>query len=369
MSEAKQDTDLMCSIWGAVIEDVAGKGRQATPEMIAWLRILRGRRLPPKLATEVRATFGRDVADVRLHTGPQADTMLGLINARACCLGRHILLGGPALVGESDAAGVLLHELTHICLDPRHDTLRCWDAREHAALSAAACTTATLKPLLAAIVEAVGMSWPSFLQGIRHASSNMDFRGRVVRYKATLDYLGGVKGEGTAHGESTNYTSTSMADNRALNIREEDKHIETAVRQLVTARPLLKVGKHRVGLPTLRSPALGATIGGVSVLERKWVKSLGNALHVAQDRASHREGTKGHGHDDPRCPAWKPDKKDPHEHSMGKGWERCGAAAHNKAFNNSADVLHKFLQKINGRKPDEFKAPLHPPGKKPTHCP
>jgi hypothetical protein len=51
----------------------------------------------------------------------------------------------------------------------------------------------------------------------------------------------------------------------------------------------IRARTHQPG--SLGSPPLGSHIGGISVLERAWIKSLGNAFHVARNRGPHREGT------------------------------------------------------------------------------
>ncbi len=364
-TQGNQRQDLWFSVWKAMAEDAADLGAEPAPEVTRRLQSMPGRRLPPALTGAARSALGSNVDDVRLHAGPQADKVLALLGAPACCLGRHVLLSGRALGHGATAAGMLLHELAHVAGGRRGDVVRCWDAADHGALSVAACTAQ--RTLLEAIAGAVGMSWPQFLRGIRNAASNMDFRGRAARLGATASYVLGIsKGEGVAHGESTNYTSPSMAANERLNVFEQNRHVNMAVGELMRDVPLLTIGSVSVRTPTGRSGSMGRTVGGVSLLERAWMRSLGNAFHVAQDRGSHREGTQGFGHDDPRCTGWSPDVK-VHEHSMGKGWERCGEAAYNRALNNSLDIASNFLLGIKRRTRAAFTIPVPP--RMPLSCP
>ena len=97
-------------------------------------------------------------------------------------------------------------------------------------------------------------------------------------------------------------------------------------------------------------PYCSPCLGPMTVLEKEWIKSLANALHVAQDRGSHREGVMGYGHSDKRSgnkPAWNPDSPGVHTHPAndpeGLTWRRCNVAAYNKALNNSYEVMQAFL--------------------------
>ena len=146
-----------------------------------------------------------------------------------------------------------------------------------------------------------------------------------------------------AHGEAMNYTSTNMAENARLNISEQSRHVRMAIEEIMRDKPLLELSGYRIRWDTKHSKYLGPTVGGVSFMEREWVKSLANAFHVSQDRASHREGTQGYGHDDPRCPKWSPDDSKNGDAGRGTNWERYNPMAYNRALNNSRDVVREFL--------------------------
>jgi hypothetical protein len=346
--QVKKHHAFWSSVGSALLEDALQLDRCPTQRMKRYLQRFDGRPLPAKVRQVSHKVFKRRAEDVMVHVGPRSDDLLVQAQAPACCFRHHVLLASWALTTPDQAARLLLHELTHYGTTGPIDGVRCWDAGEHALISAEACTA--YQADLDSLVTSVDLVWEQFLRGIQNASSNMDFRGRVTYLGTTLKYLSGIsKGEGPAHGEGRNYTSPSMATNEALNLREQTRFIQSAVEHFLQDEPLA-VGPLHIRPPTQRSGPMGDTLGGISLLEREWIKSLGGALHIAQDRAAHREGTQGHGHDDPRCAdrGWNPDKRR-HDHSLGKGWERCNEAARNKALNNSFDAVYDFLKGVYQR--------------------
>jgi hypothetical protein len=59
--------------------------------------------------------FGRDVGDVRIHTGPAAAAAATAIDARAYTVGQHIVFGrGQYRPGTSEGQRLLAHELVHV---------------------------------------------------------------------------------------------------------------------------------------------------------------------------------------------------------------------------------------------------------------
>jgi hypothetical protein len=81
-----------------------------------------------------------------------------------------------------------------------------------------------------------------------------------------------TRGEGVNHGEGLNYTNPDLSANAVVN--------QAAVSAKI-AEAIMATDFNNPKLPHM--------------------KILGWALHMAQDRGSHWEGTKGMGHDDPRC--------------------------------------------------------------------
>ncbi|HEX2093051.1 MAG TPA: DUF4157 domain-containing protein, partial [Longimicrobiaceae bacterium] len=73
-----------------------------------------GRPLDPATRTLMEERFGRDLRDVRIHTGPEADAAARGLNARAFTVGRDIVFGaGEYDPGSPGGRRLLAHELTH----------------------------------------------------------------------------------------------------------------------------------------------------------------------------------------------------------------------------------------------------------------
>ncbi len=74
-----------------------------------------GRPLPVPVRTRMEDAFGADFSDVRVHTGPAAQTLNRQIGARAFTTGSDVVLGDTSVHGGSaDDDRVLAHELTHV---------------------------------------------------------------------------------------------------------------------------------------------------------------------------------------------------------------------------------------------------------------
>ncbi|HEX2093052.1 MAG TPA: DUF4157 domain-containing protein, partial [Longimicrobiaceae bacterium] len=73
-----------------------------------------GRPLDPATRAAMEARFGRDLRDVRIHTGPEADAAARGLNARAFTVGRDIVFAEGEYNPASPAGRRLLaHELVH----------------------------------------------------------------------------------------------------------------------------------------------------------------------------------------------------------------------------------------------------------------
>ncbi len=298
---------------------------------------------------------------LRLHANVDVMNVSRALGVDAFCLGSDVFLG-PQVCGadgQSPNMAVLLHEIVHVLTRKEDRAVRAWGWKDHADLSEKALLTyeTSLRALLSK--KHIGISMNSLIEGVRIASSNMDVRQRFIHPWDTLKYLIGIdKGEGPRHGEGLNYTDSAILPNQIQNEAEQRKHIAMAVREFLDDAKKADlsdyVGRDRIG-------TLPFDIGPVAVGEKEWVKSLGNAFHVAQDRASHREGRKGYGHSDPRSETSPLGNKwcdtNAHDHSMGGSWWRCSGAAYNHAVNNSLDVICDFLRGVGLHAPD----PIHIP--------
>ncbi len=75
----------------------------------------KGQGLPDTLRSSMEAAFGADFSEVRLHTGPEVDTLNDSMSARAFTTGQDIFLRqGEYNPGSSGGQELLAHELTHV---------------------------------------------------------------------------------------------------------------------------------------------------------------------------------------------------------------------------------------------------------------
>jgi hypothetical protein len=74
-----------------------------------------GQPLPASERNFFEPRFGRDFANVRLHSGPAASELARSVHARAFTLGDSIVLGSDQYApGSSGGRQLLAHELTHV---------------------------------------------------------------------------------------------------------------------------------------------------------------------------------------------------------------------------------------------------------------
>lgn len=74
-----------------------------------------GQPLPASERNFFEPRFGRDFANVRLHSGPAASELARSVHARAFTLGDSIVLGsGQYAPGSGGGRQLLAHELTHV---------------------------------------------------------------------------------------------------------------------------------------------------------------------------------------------------------------------------------------------------------------
>ena len=84
-----------------------------------------GRRLPPGERSFFEERFGRDLSDVRVHTGPEADAAARSIDAAAFTLGSDVAFAsGNYRPGTERGRRLLAHELTHVAQQDGESTRR-----------------------------------------------------------------------------------------------------------------------------------------------------------------------------------------------------------------------------------------------------
>ena len=373
-------------------EDRQGHGITVDRPLAAELDRIRGsgRPLPEWLVDLIGRRLNRDFADVRLHAGDRAAELASRLGTVAFCVGNDIFVDRRLLrCGRSTLTlEVLCHELAHIAGAVAPGTIRCWHGDGHAALTGLAFDE--FKDEFAELVKikTLHITKEALKKRLVVASNNMDYRHRIptpfhpfetLRYlpNAIADLLSEwripilqpifkqrvvravinavplvAKGEGPRHGEGRNYTDAGKGEEDGGNIDLNKKQQTEEWKQAVEEFKFDKAHDIDDWIPTGNIDVLG----GVTVNEKEWVKSLGNALHTTQDRAAHREGRKGFGHDDRRTawtPAWTPDDQtndDHHGHDGedGHSWWICNVAAFHKGFNNCCEVLELFFLETSG---------------------
>jgi hypothetical protein len=79
-----------------------------------------GTPLPPSLRGFFEPRFGRDLSDVRIHTGGEAAAVASSLRARAFTYGRDIVFGSGEYAPDTlEGQRVLAHELTHVAQQAR----------------------------------------------------------------------------------------------------------------------------------------------------------------------------------------------------------------------------------------------------------
>jgi hypothetical protein len=365
MFGAEQGGRFSPAVKAALCEDAAGCGTRVDASLAARLSRIGagGRPMPRRLAARMEREFACDLSRIRLHAGPGVDQMAAFFRARAFCVGTDLFFTGPVLSAARGTPDldVLRHELAHVVYRVEPERIRFWGHRDHGDLTVKACRAFSSEFDRLVKLENLDIDKTDLFKGLYNASSNMDIRQRIRHAGTTIKYGAilvaqkiGIKvatsGEGPRHGEALNYQHGEDDDEyiwyryEAINVAEQKRWLGEAKKEFDSD---LDSWIDDI-VPTFRGPHFPG-VGPITLNEKPWVKSLANALHVAQDRGAHREGVKGHGHDDPRCPSgWDPDAPI-HDHTQGRSWKRCSKAAYNKAVNNSYEVLKEFFDRIQGK--------------------
>ena len=98
-------------------ENHTGDAYQVTPDVAARIDTERtsGQPLDSETRREMESSFGRDLTDVRVHTGPEAHELNREVEAEAFTTGRDIFFGdGNYDPGSPEGKQLLAHELTHV---------------------------------------------------------------------------------------------------------------------------------------------------------------------------------------------------------------------------------------------------------------
>jgi hypothetical protein len=383
------------AVLDAFREDSLGYGTAVDAALAAELGRIDGggRPLPGWLADELGGRLDRDFGRVRLHSGDGVDEWTARFGTVAFCLGSGIFLDRCLLRGSTPTftLEVLCHELAHVANAFEPGKIRRWEGDGHATLTGEAFEEFNDEFEELVKIPTLHVDRNSLKQRLMIACNNMDYRHRIptpdhpletIRYvfgpfgpswinyipitaliKLPLLLIDSIHpffalGEGPRHGEGLNYTDPGKdhrdGGNIDLNLKQQWEEVAQAVSEFQEDKeddddvvPTIVTDEHQF-------------LHGIVIGEKEWVKSLANALHTTQDRAAHREGRKGFGHDDPRArnhlrvgkKVWIPDDPEiddhtPHGGEDGRSWWICNKAAFDKGFNNSCEVFEAFFRNIN----------------------
>lgn len=296
-----------------------------------------GQAIDGQMAAQAEAPLTQAAGEVRVHDDAQAHDLAAALHTKALASGQDIYFAqGVYGTGSKAGAEVLGHELTHVAEGHTAGRIAFWGGADHEKLSQAAAVqvmpqegalinsiTFYSKMMDLRIRRLIGVAWP----GIKH------YGAKALRWVARLFGAAGPKvpqipPEGPEHGEGGYYKEPDMAAAKAANLREQNKHLDQAVEH--------KKEYNRV----YDAPAAtaGAKLSRLAALNKQIAQRLGDALHIAQDRGSHWEGTKGMGHNDPR-PDDQYNCDNPAQNP--KGYENAQA--------NSLEVLQSFWARRHER--------------------
>jgi len=255
--------------------------------------------------------FGHDFGKVRVHTDMKAAQSAQAMKTLAYTTENKIVVESSKVNLTSETGlRVLAHELAHVVARRGTNEVQCWGGKDHERITYEAAkdlipdklfvyAVATRSSLMDFRTRRLLWTGPRFLIG-QHKGVVVSVAGPIIG--PALAALG-TKGEGPDHGEDGNYSKRSESDAAPQNIARQNKYLMQALLHERQARTALREGKpvHKIGSASSQV-----------------FDSLGLAVHVAQDRGSHCEGTMGMGHNDPRTKdGWDPDNPAPDHNQTG----------------------------------------------------
>ena len=256
-----------------------------------------GKPLDPKTLTEAEASFGDTMGQVRIHDDARANQLAATLQTRAFTTGKDIFFAQGVYRPHTDGgAEILGHELTHMSDGRTRDNIGFWGGKVHRALTEIGGNES-------------GIKGTKLLKLLKDYCTTMDMRARRlmkavpgaiphyhVKYRKKYGMwpkgmaIPRITGEGPEHGEGLNYKVKGEDPNKDLNEALQNKYV---LKALQAKRAYLNIW-YALG----RRP--GALFKRVLwTMTKDMAKSLGDALHIAQDRGSHWEGEKGKGHGNP----------------------------------------------------------------------
>jgi len=296
-----------------------------------------GHPLSDSTRASLEPQFNRDFSEIKVHTDAEADNLSRQLNARAFTSGNDIFFrSGEYYPDSSEGRQLLAHELTHTIQQGTSTRIARWGGDVHETLTMSAAYD---------IIRDKQWNW--VIPMIKKTCNTMDWRLRRIAsaagpYLKHLIGLGPIAGEGPEHGEDGNYTkpeATKPED--AKKYTDEQKENICAPENIGLQDERLAeaiAGKGRLAQMEKTKPK--TIFGRIGMwwekrsTRKEIAEKLGDALHIAQDRGSHREGARGLGHSNPQeiksKGAWSTDN--PSDNTIG----------YDKAKKNTREVLEKF---------------------------
>ncbi|MCX6006932.1 MAG: DUF4157 domain-containing protein [Chloroflexi bacterium] len=257
-----------------------------------------GKPLDTHIQSAMEERFDNDFDKVRIHTDAKANELSQELGAAAFTTGQDIFFKeGAYEPGNCDGTRLIAHELGHVVEGVSEKAIACWKLQGHSDL-----TDQTMyEP------EFIDVFPIPAIELIKSTSKNLDLTFvNIVDSLGMKLKMGRIEREIPNHGEGGAY----QYPGEEINMARQEEYLNKAISQ-----------------------ANAGDIYGALV-------TLGNALHVAQDRGAHGEGNPGYGHD-PDCyksvdeggrgEDWNPD--DPSKNT--EGWDY--------AILKSEGVLGNFL--------------------------
>jgi hypothetical protein len=280
------------------------------PRLATQIRSLKGGGRPLSRAERsfFEPRFGYDFSQVRILTDSRAARMARKVNAKAFTHGQHIVFGAGQYAGSTAAPKRLLaHELTHVvqqrrAAEAQMPAVQTWSGAVHRDLT---------RRIGAEIIPEKRL-----VNRLARASVSMDWRiSRLARlalpymmpYLRTNRSLARFPPEGPEHGEGGMHKIAfrNIAVARAINLGLQNQYVLRAAGDYRRSRKL--ANDFRKASRWRRTSLYNRCRETLA----RFIRNLGDALHIAQDRGSHWEGVRGRGHDDIRhwsiYSGWSPD--------------------------------------------------------------
>jgi hypothetical protein len=345
-----------------VQRSASDNGVAAHPAMVAGIEAARGRGHPlsPDVRVPMEQTIGADFSGVRVHTDSEANELNQSLQSHAFATGQDIFfLEGKYAPDNPSGQALLAHELAHTVQQDAHTRIAPWAPAGHRQVTEKAFLDGALarryaKELQLLLIERspemdyIQDQQHDMNKGIEESTENISAykqktkeflktkdRSRAKQLRVELDQMWI---ENTLHRRDTNYMRMhGEAGEYKINVGPA-----AAINRAVTVEFVNKAaGLYNTG----------------NVQDA--IEVLGDAIHQAEDRGSHFEGTQGLGHDarqkiklKERVPAHRSKFRGvpaiPYIKNPTPDNSKVNSDGAQRAIGYAQDVLHYFASKVKG---------------------